>query len=1201
MNCKQVGAGNPNLELTIGQISPSNKLRMVASAFNNCLASFEHKFGENVLTLESAYQQLYADLVEISLLFLKHFINIKLKYTFCLRMKENKTGNITLRYFHTPFALLIHKNYAKSILDFLLQFISSSVRLFRNEASGLTLICVREFMLSVAGSTPSSAGSMLPLPSALARRRGVLNIPTRSTQNCFIYSIIAGLFPELVLKGRESASKNAKQVKNHTRRILLQERNYEGALDSIREKGLLNNVDLFAGPVTLASASLFEQMNKDISINIFSFRNKTMKVYPLYLTTKECARHVSLLLIKRRHVDKAVRSLYSSRKHFALIQDTSKFFCNGNTNKRLLCKFCVNMVSCKTFEEHVRSCRFSSELGIRFPTADYYRFTETHKLMSAYYKISAQLLHCLDSENKLHVRGYSLLAFDQNENVLFCENHVGDKNVILQFTNNLFLLSKFLLEQQASNTIPLVLTKEEKQERNNATRCEICDSEFWPGNPRHSHHRHKHVSTIYVDSVLPNNVHFICASCNLNLKQRPYIVVFLCDAADATFYSMIEGLRGAWSNATNVVRAKTGNLLGVCVRRAFRAIDLKNFINLPLEAIAEGFSGNEYERYFHHVSGSKPLYFPHNCNDLSVTALPDRAQFFDVHLKRMLSEQEYETVASFWKQKGISNLHEYALEYMQNRAHFINACFQSLNAFTMQSYKISCHHDFGYGGLAYSGAMLKCRQKFEYLKCCKITESVLKLLVGPSSHMSRRHGRAFSERLKDENVDGSNRTELLSCDISANFGHVMRTEKFACGDYHMFEGEQAARFDLSELCKAGNDYGYILCVDLKYAPEIKKWTQDIPLVAERSQLVESQLTRLHHDVLQNSNLSGGAGVKRVLITQNDKKDVLLHEKTLLFYLEMGMKLTRINFVIQFRHKRWLSPFVDLNLQIKQSTSNPLIKKLAKDAINYWYGSFMSANQQLRTIYCTSAKKVGRLVSKSGFADAKILNANSAMIHMSGKTRLFDKNLLVAFTIMDLARLHFYRLAYQIKATFGPRLYVLASEIDALVAEYRDEHGDFIQKMKELSSIFDFSKLPTDHPCYSTLNAGKSGVFRWEPVLLKEYIKLSSKTYAMRCLCSVCMSREDQYGNEICFECRNKGDHSVLKGNIAEDVTFDTYRKSLYNECKVVKEYYCIGNEDERRALIKRNISVLACVDTKRVWSQDNLTSKPYGYDGESDP
>lgn len=157
-----------------------------------------------------------------------------------------------------------------------------------------------------------------------------------------------------------------------------------------------------------------------------------------------------------------------------------------------------------------------------------------------------------------------------------------------------------------------------------------------------------------------------------------------------------------------------------------------------------------------------------------------------------------------------------------------------------------------------------------------------------------------------------------------------------------------------------------------------------------------------------------------------------------------------------------------------------------------------------------------------------MSENVALFHFSSSARFSDRNILVALTIVDLARPHFMQLSYRIKRTFGPILYVVATEIDAVVAEYRDANCDFMVKMKELSPIFDYSELPTAHELYSKENAGKPGVFRWEHLLLKEYIKLSAKTYARRLLCRVCMRKCDPYGGEVFLECKND-DNFHLEG------------------------------------------------------------------------
>ena len=53
---------------------------------------------------------------------------------------------------------------------------------------------------------------------------------------------------------------------------------------------------------------------------------------------------------------------------------------------------------------------------------------------------------------------------------------------------------------------------------------------------------------------------------------------------------------------------------------------------------------------------------------------------------------------------------------------------------------------------------------------------------------------------------------------------------------------------------------------------------------------------------------------KLILNVNHKENYVLHIKILRYYLKQGLKIKKINRVVQFRQKEWLKPWIDFNTE-----------------------------------------------------------------------------------------------------------------------------------------------------------------------------------------------------------------------------------------------------------------------------------------------
>eukprot|EP00966_Prymnesium_polylepis_P077944 1806867-Prymnesium_polylepis.1 len=80
--------------------------------------------------------------------------------------------------------------------------------------------------------------------------------------------------------------------------------------------------------------------------------------------------------------------------------------------------------------------------------------------------------------------------------------------------------------------------------------------------------------------------------------------------------------------------------------------------------------------------------------------------------------------------------------------------------------------------------------------------------------------------------------------------------------------------------------------------------------------------------------------RKLVATLNHKKEYVVHARNLKFYLEKGLKLTKIHSVVGFVEKAWLKPYIELNKGRRATAKNEFEKDFFKLMNNAVFGKQM---------------------------------------------------------------------------------------------------------------------------------------------------------------------------------------------------------------------------------------------------------------------
>ena len=1190
----------------IAKRSPKRSLKEIEMALKGTVKTFRIKGSSS-----NGYKTYLKDISPIVITLLKKQPK-PLKVMFRMQCQFYKMDNEDLEEIFTDY----HFNTKNKIVDEstnLTDFLSVSVeRLIEliesleGRGSGWIFDEVLHFDILTNVYKPLAGSSWVPLPKFLASKKAIIN-PKNSDRECFKWAVTEAVYPQKSNRDRitKTSRKNAKKF----------------------------NWDGIKFPVKLSQISLFEKNNPEYVVNVLGY-SEDDGIYPVRIskqvnkvdktaTAKPRPTVINLMLLSGE-ASGGNDEENKSHRHYTLIKNMSRLVgmqTNKHNGKSHICLNCFNTFSLeKSFKEHAEVCLTNDSVKIEMPKkGSYIEFDKHAKKLKVPFVIYADFESYtgpVNNDNGVYndqqsypegaAKPYTK-KYQKHTPSGFCyyiayrggiyKNPVvyTGENAAEEFCRQLEMETRDIYKKYFKNEVPLKMTRTNLDEFCRASVCHICEENICDAKNKVKDHCH-------LTGEYRGAAH---QECNLKYKEPSFIPVVFHNLSGYDAHLFIKQL-GVSSSSTSPSASGDINCIANTEEKYIsftkkilvdtvkeekkeeenskekevylnnRFIDSFKFMSCGLDSLVKNLTGDgkDDSRIVHTKNrfqektslclrkGVYPYDYMDNPERLQETQLPPKSAFYSKLNNKDISDEDYTHAQKVWKEFEMKTMKDYHDLYLELDVLLLTDVFENFREVCLDNYKLDPAWYLTAPGLSWDAMLRVTGIKLELLTDPDMLMMVENGTRGGVSMISNRYSEANNKYM--DSYDSEKPSKYIQyLDANNLYGWAM-SEKMPYKDFKWVDVNEAEPLEevLSRVL-LDEDLGYILEVDLEYPSKLHDLHNDYPLAPETMKINK---------------------VNKLTPNLRNKTKYILHHRNLGLYLSLGLKLTKIHRIIEFKQSGWLAPYIALNTDLRTNAKNNFEKDFFKLMNNSVFGKTMENIRNRKDIkLVTSKRQAVKLIAKPNFKHRTIFMENLISIHMSKTKLIFNKPVYVGMCILDVSKTLMYNFHYNyIKPKYNDKALLLMTDTDSLCYEIETE--DFYKDISsDVESKFDTSAYPKDHPSGIKTGVNKKviGMMKDEcsGEVMEGFVGLRAKLYATK-----------MYSGEESKKC--KGINKVVTKN---DIAFEDYKDVLFNQTVQMRKMNVIRSYKHEIYTETVNKTALSGDDDKRIVMKDRIRTMAYGH------
>ena len=1033
------------------------------------------------------------------------------------------------------------------------------------EGSGWVFVEVENLTLHTDIWDPIKASSYIDLPEELKNKKALINMKNENDHKCFLWCVLRALNPK---------DKNAERIDK-----------------DLKSKENTLNMSGITYPVNIKEdIKRFEKQNPDISISVLGY-SKDEKIYPLrrskYAMKNKRKHNIVLLLIKD-----------GDNSHYCYVKNESALLAsqvNSHKGKLYFCLNCLNGFDTpEKLDNHNEYCGEEESVKINMPPPETYlkfkNYLYSERAPFAIYADFESLLKpletCKPDPNKSYTHKYNkhepvsfvyyIKSF--NESVYksklrsYVKENEEDPDTIDVFINWLEEDVKIISELGNEK---MVITAEEQEQFNQASNCWICEK------------------LLNLDDRVRDHCHFTgryrgaaCNRCNLKYRKPNNISVFFHNLAGYDSHLFIKKLNVTEGNidcipnneekyisfSKTIKTREYTNKRGEIKNKKFKIVfkDSMKFMLSSVEALVNNLSEDDFknlEKYFIpeeikllKQKGFYPYEYMDNIEKLKDTKPPPQKAFYSKLTGKGINNYNYNHVLEVWKTCKIKKLKEYHEVYNKTDVLLLADVFEKFRDLCLKNYGLDPAHTAP--GLAWDAMLKMTKINLELLSDVDKLLMIEKGIRGGISIISNRYGKANNKYMKDF-YEKELSKYLMYLDANNLYGWAM-SQKLPIHSFEWMTDKEIKNLFKVQVVQFWERTPCILEVDLTYPEELHDLHNDYPLCPERVECDK--------------------GVKKLIPNLRDKNNYVVHYKTLMQYLNLGMELKKIHRGIKFVECDFLKPYIDMNTNLRTQAKNNFEKDFFKLMNNSVFGKTMeNIRNRVNIKLTTTGEQFKKLTAKPNYESRKIFNENLVSVHMKKTSLTMNKPVYLGMSILDLSKTLMFDFHYKyIIPKYGNKAKLLFTDTDSFLYEIQTE--DFYKDISgDVKDRFDTSDYPEGHPSGIPTGVNKKvlGMFKDEAAgkNITEFVGLRAKLYSYK--------MEEGKENKKC-----KG---IKKAVVEKSISHKDYKTCLETGKEQLRRQNIIRSYEHTLYTEEINKVALSAADDKRYLLKDSYDTLAWGH------
>ena len=916
------------------------------------------------------------------------------------------------------------------------------------EGSGFQFQEIEEIILEIHKVNDIQASSYIELPPKYKKNQSIINIKNND-QFCFLWCILAYLFP-------------VEDNKNITSKYVIH-------MNKLNLKGLEFRMKVKDIPK-------FEKLN-NLNVNVFELNGTVLT--PIHINKNYFQAQIDLVLYQN---------------HYCLI---TKLHCliNKDSHMKHVCRRCFTaFYSNDVLNNHIERCINQQPTNITFIWKDHLKFEHYHMKIPVPIRVYADFecinqptddLKVLFKQIPIAVGFYVISPFGNKYNSYFGTD-----------CNEWFVKEMLILEHKANKyfktNLELQITPQEEESFQLAEECWLCENPLDDTKVRD----HDHLTGKYRGAA--HNI------CNINVKQRSssFVPIFFHNFSGYDCHLIFQELLiQAFEKGyePKIIPKSMENYVSIRVG-CLRFLDSYRFLSSSLDKLVKSLDNLPVmdENGFKDKLFKKKLAYPYEYLNLDNFQEPlnlTKEDYWSTLTQSYPSDDNIKRTQELIDKNKIKNGSELTMLYLKMDVLQLADVFENFVESSTREYKINPLYSYSLPGYTWKAGLKLTNIKLDFIK----DKELLLLLEN-----NIRGG--ISSVMGDRHVQSDENKQILYIDANNLYGWAM-SQYLPTGEFEILPlnpCNYTDNYNLEQFVEDllqipdDNEYGFFIECDLEYPAEIKEKTKNFPFCPYQTKADPN----LFSGYMNNINQPNYKPTSKLMCDVTNKSKYMIHYRMFKFYLNQGMKVTKIHTIYKFKQSPWLGKYIDHNTQKRTVAKTNFEKDLYKLMNNAFFGKTMENVRDRTNLEFIDHSQIDQIIkrqSKLSFKGIMDHYSKFSVYKFDKEKTVFDKPIYLGFTVLELSKLLMYEFYYnKLQPCWKKSIQLHYMDTDSFILSFDTNHQELINFLQQNKDEFDFSELDKSHELYNPINKKVIGKMKIEtsPVLvLDTFTALRSKSYS----------------------------------------------------------------------------------------------------------